>query len=127
VQKILPPEALIKAIRQGGRGLPPGAERGGAAQPRRAAEDLQRQAATLGVPHCVMADGSLDSYASSRPPGANTESTAAASELEADRQALGRATQGQTGGADDHFFLLGGNSIAATQVIARCAKNWAWS
>jgi hypothetical protein len=29
--------------------------------------------------------------------------------------------------ADDHFFLLGGNSIAATQVIAKCAKNWAWS
>jgi hypothetical protein len=26
--------------------------------------------------------------------------------------------------ADDHFLLLGGNSIAATQVTARLATNW---
>jgi acyl carrier protein len=36
-----------------------------------------------------------------------------------DRQDLGEQLNVKPVAADDHFFLLGGNSIAATQVIAR--------
>lgn len=121
VQKILPPEALIKAIRQAVAEacqqapsvvvlLNPGA------LPKTSSGKLQRSACRL-----RLADGSLDSYAVF--PSTITEeqtSTATASELE---KLIGQIWAEQLNvkqvGADDHFFLLGGNSIAATQVIAR--------
>ncbi len=104
----------------GGRGLSGSAERGGAAQPGRAAEDVQRQAATLGVPHASgrwqprqLRGVPVRRGAKYRidPGGFRAGSP--------DRQALGRATQSQTGQRRRPLFLLGGNSIAATQVIAK--------
>ncbi|MDZ5434299.1 non-ribosomal peptide synthetase [Pseudomonas fluorescens] len=121
VRKILPPEALIKAIRQAVAEayqeapsvvvlLNPGA------LPKTSSGKLQRSACRN-----RLADGSLDSYAVF--PSATTEnqeSTASACELEA---RIGQIWAEQLNvnqvSADDHFFLLGGNSIAATQVIAR--------
>ncbi|MEG2390576.1 MAG: AMP-binding protein, partial [Pseudomonas sp.] len=121
VQKVLPPEALIKAIRQAVAEacqqapsvvvlLNPGA------LPKTSSGKLQRSAC-----RSRLADGSLDSYAvfpSDEAQGA--ESTLQASELEA---LIGKIWAAQLNvkqvHADDHFFLLGGNSIAATQVIAR--------
>ncbi|MFL8988772.1 non-ribosomal peptide synthetase [Pseudomonas sp. QLc11A] len=121
VQKILPPEALIKAIRQAVAEayqeapsvvvlLNPGA------LPKTSSGKLQRSAC-----RSRLADGSLDSYAVF--PSA---STASASQVESGSELqnlIGRiwCEQLQVGqvGADDHFFLLGGNSIAATQVVAR--------
>ncbi|MGH8390012.1 MAG: non-ribosomal peptide synthetase [Pseudomonas sp.] len=121
VQKILPPEALIKAIRQAVAEacqeapsvvvlLNPGA------LPKTSSGKLQRSAC-----RSRLADGSLDSYAVF--PSAATES-AAHSESGSELQSLiGRIwceqLQVEQVGADDHFFLLGGNSIAATQVVAR--------
>ncbi|MGP6419790.1 non-ribosomal peptide synthetase [Pseudomonas putida] len=127
VQKILPPEALIKAIRQAVAEayqeapsvvvlLNPGA------LPKTSSGKLQRSACRN-----RLADGSLDSYAvfpSAELQG--TESTLAASELEA---LIGKIWAEQLNlkqvNADDHFFLLGGNSIAATQVIARVREELA--
>ena len=121
VQKILPPEALIKAIRQAVAEayqqapsvvvlLNPGA------LPKTSSGKLQRSACRN-----RLADGSLDSYAvfpSDEVQG--VESTLQGSELEA---LIGKIWAEQLNvkqvNADDHFFLLGGNSIAATQVIAR--------
>ncbi|WP_207266439.1 non-ribosomal peptide synthetase [Pseudomonas sp. GW101-3H06] len=121
VRKVLPPEALIKAIRQAVAEayqeapsvvvlLNPGA------LPKTSSGKLQRSACRN-----RLADGSLDSYAVF--PSATTEnqeSTASACELEA---RIGQIWAEQLNvnqvSADDHFFLLGGNSIAATQVIAR--------
>ncbi|KPU61153.1 D-alanine--poly(phosphoribitol) ligase, subunit 1 [Pseudomonas fluorescens] len=121
VQKILPPESLIKAIRQAVAEayqeapsvvvlLNPGA------LPKTSSGKLQRSAC-----RSRLADGSLDSYAVF--PSATTESAGrieSGSELQS---LIGRlwCEQLQVGqvGADDHFFLLGGNSIAATQVVAR--------
>ncbi|MFJ4396907.1 non-ribosomal peptide synthetase [Pseudomonas sp. NPDC089396] len=122
VQKAMQPEALIKTLRQviadACRQAPavvlllnPGA------LPKTSSGKLQRSACRL-----RMDDGSLDSYA--RFPAA-TESTAAT--------AAGDGLQARIAGvwceilkvesvaADDHFLLLGGNSIAATQVTARLA------
>ncbi|MDR6605730.1 non-ribosomal peptide synthetase [Pseudomonas synxantha] len=121
VQKILPPESLIKAIRQAVAEayqeapsvvvlLNPGA------LPRTSSGKVQRSACRN-----RLADGNLDSYAVF--PSANTESAGqieSGSELQS---LIGRiwCEQLQVGrvDADDHFFLLGGNSIAATQVVAR--------
>ncbi|WP_212625269.1 non-ribosomal peptide synthetase [Pseudomonas sp. PP3] len=121
VQKILPPEALIKAIRQAVAEacqeapsvvvlLNPGA------LPKTSSGKLQRSACRN-----RLADGSLDSYAVF--PSATSES-AGATEIGSGLQSLiGRIwceqLQLNEVGADDHFFLLGGNSIAATQVVAR--------
>ncbi|HEF4762590.1 TPA: non-ribosomal peptide synthetase [Pseudomonas putida] len=121
VQKILPPDALIKAIRQAVAEayqeapsvvvlLNPGA------LPKTSSGKLQRAACRN-----RLADGSLDSYAVF--PSTTTEvgdSTATASDLEAlISQIWAEQLNVKQVGADDHFFLLGGNSIAATQVIAR--------
>ncbi|WP_130932190.1 non-ribosomal peptide synthetase [Pseudomonas sp. Sample_24] len=121
VQKILPPEALIKAIRQAVAEacqqapsvvvlLNPGA------LPKTSSGKLQRSACRN-----RLADGSLDSYAVF--PSATTESAGnpeSGSELQS---LIGRIwceqLQVEQVSADDHFFLLGGNSIAATQVVAR--------
>ncbi|WP_085715279.1 non-ribosomal peptide synthetase [Pseudomonas sp. B28(2017)] len=121
VQKILPPESLIKAIRQAVAEayqqapgvvvlLNPGA------LPKTSSGKLQRSAC-----RSRLADGSLDSYAMF--PSAATESAGkieSGSELQS---LIGRlwCEQLQVGkvGADDHFFLLGGNSIAAMQLVAR--------
>ncbi|MCI0912462.1 non-ribosomal peptide synthetase [Pseudomonas putida] len=122
VQKAVTPEALIKTLRQviadACRQAPavvlllnPGA------LPKTSSGKLQRSACRL-----RMNDGSLDCYA--RFPNA-TEA--------AETAAAGDGLQGRIAGvwreilnaeavaADDHFLLLGGNSIAATQVTARLA------
>ncbi|MFP3520597.1 phosphopantetheine-binding protein, partial [Pseudomonas sp. SIMBA_077] len=67
-------------------------------------------------------DGSLDYYALFPQAGSAT-ADAADSAGDALQTLIGRIWQEQlqcaSVAADDHFFLLGGNSIAATQVIAR--------
>ena len=121
VQKILPPQALIKAIRQAVAEacqqapsvvvlLNPGA------LPKTSSGKLQRSAC-----RARLADGSLDSYAlfPSHEPAVAGE-CAPASSLQATIAELWREQlQLDEVRGDDHFFLLGGNSIAATQVIAR--------
>lgn len=121
VQKILPPEALIKAIRQAVAEvyqeapsvvvlLNPGA------LPKTSSGKLQRSACRN-----RLAEGSLDSYAvfpSATPE--NQATTESASELQTlIGQIWSEQLQVKQVNADDHFFLLGGNSIAATQVVAR--------
>ncbi|WP_460122160.1 non-ribosomal peptide synthetase [Pseudomonas sp. S2_C03] len=121
VQKILPPEGLIKVIRQAVAEayqetpsvvvlLNPGA------LPKTSSGKLQRSAC-----RSRLADGSLDSYALfPTATVADQEHPQSACELQS---LIGRiwAEQLQVPqvSADDHFFLLGGNSIAATQVVAR--------
>nr|WP_314533777.1 non-ribosomal peptide synthetase [uncultured Pseudomonas sp.] len=120
VQKILPPEALIKAIRQAVAEayqeapgvvvlLNPGA------LPKTSSGKLQRSACRIRLD-----EGSLDCYAQF--PSA-TPDNKAASETGSELQGLigriwGEQLQVEQVSADDHFFLLGGNSIAATQVVA---------
>ncbi|CRM81135.1 Linear gramicidin synthase subunit B [Pseudomonas sp. 35 E 8] len=120
VQKILPPEALIKAIRQAVAEayqeapsvvvlLNPGA------LPKTSSGKVQRAACALRY-----VDGSLDSYAQF--PGQQTQVNDAAlgSELQNRIAAIWcEQLHVATVAADDHFFLLGGNSITATQVVAR--------
>ncbi|BCQ63720.1 hypothetical protein PBOI14_54700 [Pseudomonas sp. Boi14] len=69
-----------------------------------------------------LADGSLDYYALFPQAGSAT-ADAADNAGDALQTLIGRIWQEQlqcaSVAADDHFFLLGGNSIAATQVIAR--------
>ncbi|AZD17067.1 non-ribosomal peptide synthetase [Pseudomonas chlororaphis] len=122
VQKILTPDALIKLIRQTVAEacqqapsvvvlLNPGA------LPKTSSGKLQRSACRN-----RLADGSLDSYAQfpSRQAVAGEASGEATSELQ---ELIGRIWREQLQveqvASDDHFFLLGGNSIAATQVVAR--------
>ncbi|MBJ2288110.1 non-ribosomal peptide synthetase [Pseudomonas sp. MF6755] len=120
VQKILPPGALIKAIRQAVAEacqqapsvvvlLNPGA------LPKTSSGKVQR--AACAIRH---ADGSLDSYAQF--PGVQTPASevALASDLHNQIAAIWcEQLQLTSVAADDHFFLLGGNSITATQVVAR--------
>ncbi|MGH8375218.1 MAG: condensation domain-containing protein, partial [Pseudomonas sp.] len=121
VQKILPPESLIKAIRQAVAEayqeapsvvvlLNPGA------LPKTSSGKLQRSACRN-----RLADGSFDSYAVF--PSAATESAGKIESGSKLQSLIGRIwceqLQVAQVGADDHFFLLGGNSIAATQVVAR--------
>ncbi|MCJ8206481.1 non-ribosomal peptide synthetase [Pseudomonas sp. RGM2987] len=124
VQKILPPEALIKTIRQVVAEacqqapsvvvlLNPGA------LPKTSSGKLQRSACRT-----RLADGSLNSYALF--PSANVEDvreTGPSSQLQSlIGQVWCEVLQIPQVQADDHFFLLGGNSIAATQVIARLGE-----
>lgn len=127
VQKILPPEALIKAIRQAVAEayqeapsvvvlLNPGA------LPKTSSGKLQRSAC-----RSRLVDGSLDSYAVFPSTSAEPQTPATSSSgLEA---MIGQIWAEQLNveqvAADDHFFLLGGNSIAATQVIARVREELA--
>ncbi|MDF2490380.1 MAG: peptide synthase, partial [Pseudomonas sp.] len=121
VQKILPAEALIKAIRQAVADacqqapsvvvlLNPGA------LPKTSSGKLQRSAC-----RARLADGSLDSYALF--PSVDVEhphEAGASSQLQTlIGQIWCEQLQVDQVQDDDHFFLLGGNSIAATQVIAR--------
>ncbi|MCS4249748.1 amino acid adenylation domain-containing protein/non-ribosomal peptide synthase protein (TIGR01720 family) [Pseudomonas sp. BIGb0164] len=120
VQKILPPEALIKAIRQAVAEayqeapsvvvlLNPGA------LPKTSSGKVQRAACAL-----RHADGSLDSYAQFPDLQAHAGDAALESELQSQIAAIWcEQLQVATVAADDHFFLLGGNSITATQVVAR--------
>ncbi|MDN4546617.1 non-ribosomal peptide synthetase [Pseudomonas sp. C32] len=127
MQKILPPDAVIKAIRQAVAEacqeapsvvvlLNPGA------LPKTSSGKLQRSACRN-----RLADGSLDSYAVF--PAVAAESTGN-SESGSELQTLiariwCEQLQVEQIGADDHFFLLGGNSIAATQVVARLREELA--
>ena len=119
VQKILPPEALIKAIRQAVAEacqeapsvvvlLNPGA------LPKTSSGKLQRSACRT-----RLADGSLDYYALF-PQAGSAPADAVESAGDALQALIGRIWQEQLQCAsvavDDHFFLLGGNSIAATPV-----------
>ncbi|MHC6226530.1 non-ribosomal peptide synthetase [Pseudomonas sp. X10] len=124
VQKIIEPAALIKTLRQVIADacqqapavvllLNPGA------LPKTSSGKLQRSACRQ-----RMDDGSLDCYACF--PSADIAATVAdgttADELQARIARLWcEQLQVQSVAADDHFFLLGGNSIAATQVTARLA------
>ncbi|KAA8555417.1 non-ribosomal peptide synthetase [Pseudomonas marginalis] len=120
VQKILPPEALIKAIRQAVAEayqeapcvvvlLNPGG------LPKTSSGKVQRAACAL-----RQADGSLDCYAQFPDLHAQASTVALESELQSRIAAIWREQlQVATVAADDHFFLLGGNSITATQVVAR--------
>ncbi|OLF52336.1 non-ribosomal peptide synthetase [Pseudomonas chlororaphis] len=122
VQKILTPDALIKLIRQTVAEayqeapsvvvlLNPGA------LPKTSSGKLQRSACRN-----RLADGSLDSYAvfPDRQAASSETSAEATGELQG---LIGRIWREQLQveqvASDDHFFLLGGNSIAATQVVAR--------
>ncbi|MGY2180315.1 non-ribosomal peptide synthetase [Pseudomonas agarici] len=122
VQKILPPEALIKAIRQAVAEayqeapsvvvlLNPGA------LPKTSSGKLQRSAC-----RSQLADGGLDSYALF-PDQAAAQGEATDTLADDLQEIIGRIwceqLQLQRIGGDDHFFLLGGNSILATQVVAR--------
>ena len=123
VQKILPAEALINAIRQAVAEacqqapgvvvlLNPGA------LPKTSSGKLQRSAC-----RSRLADGSLDSYAQF-PAVQPADAPPAAQHRASDLEALiawvwCEHLQVEQVAADDHFFLLGGNSIVATQVIAR--------
>ena len=119
VQKILPPEALIKAIRQAVAEayqeapsvvvlLNPGA------LPKTSSGKVQR--AACGLRH---ADGSLDSYAQFPDLQQQGGDAALACELQNQIAAIWcEQLQVSAVAADDHFFLLGGNSITATQVVA---------
>ncbi|WEX14102.1 non-ribosomal peptide synthetase [Pseudomonas sp. G11] len=124
VQKILPPEALIKAIRQAVAEayqeapcvvllLNPGA------LPKTSSGKLQR--AACAVRH---ADGSLDSYAQFPDLHAPAPNAAQGAELQRRIAAIWcEQLHVASVAADDHFFLLGGNSITATQVVARLRED----
>ncbi|WP_283776236.1 non-ribosomal peptide synthetase [Pseudomonas syringae] len=122
VQKILTPDALIKIIRQTVAEafqqapsvvvlLNPGA------LPKTSSGKLQRSACRT-----RLADGSLDSYAVF--PASDTTLSGCAPSSGSNLQAQIATVwceqlQCEQVNADDHFFLLGGNSIIATQVVAR--------
>ncbi|ASV39895.1 non-ribosomal peptide synthetase [Pseudomonas sp. NS1(2017)] len=120
VQKILPPEALIKAIRQAVAEayqeapsvvvlLNPGA------LPKTSSGKVQRAACAL-----RHKDGSLDRYAQFPDLQAQVSDGALESELHNQIAAIWcEQLHIASVAADDHFFLLGGNSITATQVVAR--------
>ena len=120
VQKILPPEALIKAIRQAVAEayqeapsvvvlLNPGA------LPKTSSGKVQRAACAL-----RHKDASLDSYAQFPDLQAQVIDGALESELHTQIAAIWcEQLNIASVAADDHFFLLGGNSITATQVVAR--------
>jgi amino acid adenylation domain-containing protein/non-ribosomal peptide synthase protein (TIGR01720 family) len=126
VQKILPAQALIQAIRQAVAEafqqapsvvvlLNPGA------LPKTSSGKLQRSAC-----RARLADGSLDLYAL-YPDAGQAVGEAVAFELPATDETLKHSIatlwreqlQVEHIADDDNFFLLGGNSISATQVIAR--------
>ncbi|WP_213153634.1 non-ribosomal peptide synthetase [Pseudomonas carnis] len=124
VQKIMPPEALIKAIRQAVAEacqqapsvvvlLNPGA------LPKTSSGKVQR--AACAIRH---ADGSLDSYAQF--PGQQGQASEVALESDLQQQIAAiwcEQLQLAHVAGDDHFFLLGGNSITATQVVARLRES----
>ncbi|MFJ4143749.1 non-ribosomal peptide synthetase [Pseudomonas sp. NPDC089734] len=121
VQKTLTPEALIKRIRQAVAEafqeapsvvvlLNPGA------LPKTSSGKLQRSACRT-----RLADGSLDSYAVFPESVAAAKEAASASSSNLQTQVAKiwcEHLQVEEVAADDHFFLLGGNSIIATQVVA---------
>src|SRR5450830_704442 len=124
VQKILAPDVLIKALRQAVADayqqapcvvvlLNPGA------LPKTSSGKLQRSACAL-----RHAEGSLDSYAQF--PGLQEPASDVALESALQTQIAAiwcEQLQVPVVAADDHFFLLGGNSITATQVVARLRES----
>ena len=121
VQKILAPDTLIKAIRQAVAEayqqapsavvlLNPGG------LPKTSSGKVQRSACRQ-----RLADGSLDSYAVF--PSAVAESAAQSAPGSPLQSRIARIWAEQLQlehvNAEDHFFLLGGDSIAATQMVAR--------
>lgn len=122
VQKASTPEALIKTLRQV---VADACRQAPAvvlllnpvALPKTSSGKLQRSACRL-----RMDDGSLDCYARFPTPVETGELAAAGDGLQARIAALWcEVLKAESVAADDHFLLLGGNSIAATQVTARLA------
>ncbi|TDF77388.1 non-ribosomal peptide synthetase [Pseudomonas sp. H9] len=122
VQRVLAPATLIKGVRQVIADacqqapavvllLNPGA------LPKTSSGKLQRSACRL-----RMHDGSLDCYARF-PDAVPAQAVVASSQDEPLHRLVSRLWCEQLGVAqvalDDHFFLLGGNSVAATQLTAR--------
>ncbi|MEG5263209.1 non-ribosomal peptide synthetase [Pseudomonas sp. JDS28PS106] len=121
VQKILPAASLIDAIRQAVAEafqeapsvvvlLNPGA------LPKTSSGKLQRSAC-----RSRLADGSLDAYAvfpDSEAGGSQTPEPSGSGLQARVAQVWREFLDVEQVAADDHFFLLGGNSIAATQVVA---------
>ena len=122
VQKAIEPQALIKTLRQviadACRQAPavvlllnPGA------LPKTSSGKLQRSACRQ-----RMDDGSLDCYARFPQASEQHPSGAPADDLQARIAAVWRdVLKVEAVAVDDHFLLLGGNSIAATQATARLA------
>ncbi|MGC9741597.1 non-ribosomal peptide synthetase [Pseudomonas sp. P1B16] len=122
VQKAVEPQGLIKTLRQviadACRQAPavvlllnPGA------LPKTSSGKLQRSACRQ-----RMDDGSLDCYARFPEASEQHPSGAPADDLQARIAAVWRdVLKVEAVAADDHFLLLGGNSIAATQATARLA------
>ena len=122
VQKVIKPQDLIRTVRQviadACRQAPavvlllnPGA------LPKTSSGKLQRSACRL-----RMADGSLDCYARFPTVEAPVAAQAIGGELQERIAAIWREVlKVETVAPDDHFLLLGGNSIAATQATARLA------
>lgn len=122
VQKAIKPQDLIKTLRQviadACRQAPavvlllnPGA------LPKTSSGKLQRSACRL-----RMDDGSLDCYARFPDVSEAAASAAGGDELQTRIAAVWRdILKLEAVAADDHFLLLGGNSIAATQATARLA------
>ncbi|MBF8740921.1 non-ribosomal peptide synthetase [Pseudomonas guariconensis] len=122
VQKAIKPQDLIRTLRQvvadACRQAPavvlllnPGA------LPKTSSGKLQRSACRL-----RMADGSLDCYARFPDTEAQAEAAATGDDLQRRIAAIWRERLDvESVAPDDHFLLLGGNSIAATQVTARLA------
>ncbi len=122
VQKNVPAEALINAIRQAVAEAYQEAPRAvvllnPGALPKTSSGKLQRAACRSGL-----ADGTLDSYAQF-PGGAAPRSVAAAPTADAVHAHIAAIWAEQLRvpavAATDNFFLLGGNSISAAQVIAQ--------
>ncbi|MDZ3993046.1 non-ribosomal peptide synthetase [Pseudomonas sp. Teo4] len=124
VQKAIKPQELIKTLRQviadACRQAPavvlllnPGA------LPKTSSGKLQRSACRL-----RMNDGSLDCYARFPASAESAQAAAPADDLQVRIAAVWREIlKIEAVAADDHFLLLGGNSIAATQVTARLADD----
>ncbi|MBK5007741.1 non-ribosomal peptide synthetase [Pseudomonas sp. S32] len=122
VQKAIDPQALITTLRQviadACRQAPavvlllnPGA------LPKTSSGKLQRSACRL-----RMEEGSLDCYARFPQQRSEAGTTLSGDALQARIAQVWRDVLNvETAAADDHFLLLGGNSIAATQATARLA------
>lgn len=136
MQKIARPQALVETMSAAvselcGEPLSVAALLRPGALPRTSSGKLQRQAARKGV-----ADRSLDAYAIWEngvfAVGGEAEASSAAAEpadqIEQEIAAIWREVlpldPGAALGRDAHFFVLGGNSLAAVQAAARIGEHW---
>ncbi|MFJ2995362.1 amino acid adenylation domain-containing protein [Pandoraea sp. NPDC087047] len=132
-QKLVPPSALVEALSATvsewcGEALSVVVLLNPGALPKTSSGKLQRGACRLG-----WEDGSLDAYsvfeygafATGQTPGAEVD--AALDDVEQALAGIWRhvlATPDAPMGRTTHFFLQGGNSLTAAQVVARVAAHW---